>query len=365
MIKNNNRAKKYKQLLVLLLSLLIVVTGLCQTQKQEPKKTSFLKRTSITIIPIVTYNKSYGIIAGTLVNGFTNVNIKDTISPPSMTGIGAGYTENKSWFAVAFQRLFLNKDKVRIVWALGLGKSNFQFFQENDDMAGGTFIDYSTHTQFVSATATYNIVSRLYTGLKYQYSKSVTEFDVQNKPNQVVRLSGFGIPVSFDSRNYVYYPTGGWSINAVFNSNVKWLGSDIAFSSLSFNANNYKKLSTKIILASRFFIYGGLGSVPFIGQKVIGGKDLRGYTRGEYRSNAVTALQTELRYCFHKKWGAVGFGGIANSFTSNGVAASGILPAAGAGIRYQIIPKRKINAGADIAIGKGDWGIYFRIGEAF
>jgi hypothetical protein len=44
---------------------------------------------------------------------------------------------------------------------------------------------------------------------------------------------------------------------------------------------------------------------------------------------------------------------------------SGILPMAGAEIRFKAIPKRRINIGFDAAIGKDDWGVYFRIGETF
>ena len=41
------------------------------------------------------------------------------------------------------------------------------------------------------------------------------------------------------------------------------------------------------------------------------------------------------------------------------------LPGGGVGIRYMTIPKVRINVGMDFALGKDDWGIYFRIGEAF
>jgi len=61
----------------------------------------------------------------------------------------------------------------------------------------------------------------------------------------------------------------------------------------------------------------------------------------------------------------VGFAGIANAFAANGIPASGLLPAAGIGLRYMVIPKRKMNAGFDVAFGKDDWGVYFRVGEAF
>jgi len=44
---------------------------------------------------------------------------------------------------------------------------------------------------------------------------------------------------------------------------------------------------------------------------------------------------------------------------------SGLLPGAGAGIRFMAIESEKINIGIDVAVGKDDWGLYFRIGEAF
>lgn len=113
------------------------------------------------------------------------------------------------------------------------------------------------------------------------------------------------------------------------------------------------------------FVYTGIGEVPFVGQRAVGGKDLRGYTQGTYRSDKKTALQTEWRYNFYKKWGMVAFGGLAYTFETSSSNASGLLPAAGLGLRYSIIPKMNMNAGFDFAVGKDDFGLYFRVGEAF
>ena len=37
----------------------------------------------------------------------------------------------------------------------------------------------------------------------------------------------------------------------------------------------------------------------------------------------------------------------------------------GAGIRFTAFEENHMNVGIDIAAGQNDWGIYFRIGEAF
>ena len=40
-------------------------------------------------------------------------------------------------------------------------------------------------------------------------------------------------------------------------------------------------------------------------------------------------------------------------------------PSSIAGLRSNIFPDNHMNTGIDIAAGKDDWGIYFRVGEAF
>ena len=42
-----------------------------------------------------------------------------------------------------------------------------------------------------------------------------------------------------------------------------------------------------------------------------------------------------------------------------------ILPGIGIGIRFTAFTDNHMNVGLDAAVGKNDWGIYFRIGEAF
>jgi hypothetical protein len=62
----------------------------------------------------------------------------------------------------------------------------------------------------------------------------------------------------------------------------------------------------------------------------------------------------------------VSFGGVATAInTSSDLQFSNMLPAVGAGIRFLAIPSSKINIGIDVAVGKEDWGLYIRIGEAF
>ncbi len=61
--------------------------------------------------------------------------------------------------------------------------------------------------------------------------------------------------------------------------------------------------------------------------------------------------------------GFVGVGSAVNKFGD--IPDADILPSIGFGGRYLMIAKEKINVGVDIGVGKDDWRLTFRIGEAF
>ena len=77
-------------------------------------------------------------------------------------------------------------------------------------------------------------------------------------------------------------------------------------------------------------------------------------------------LQGEYRYNFAERLGVVGFAGVATLYGADNADFDGeILPGGGVGFRYRAFKDTKFNIGLDAALGKDDWGVYFRIGEAF
>jgi len=74
------------------------------------------------------------------------------------------------------------------------------------------------------------------------------------------------------------------------------LGSDYEFERYIITYNQFFKLSKnseKKVLAVRANINIAAGNVPFEGQTVVGGDDIRGYSQGKYRANQVYTLQAE------------------------------------------------------------------------
>jgi outer membrane protein assembly factor BamA len=325
------------------------------------------KKVKIAALPIVNYDPSIGFIAGAIGMGFYRLNQEDTISPPSVTGAMGIYTSNDTWGLIGFQQFYMAEDRWRSTIALGRADVNFQIFVELLPPAG-SFVNYKTIAAFAYLKGQRAVIPDLFLGIHYLYLRANTKFEIPNFPVETgfQGFHGLGLNAEYDSRDNVNNPSEGWNISLDVTFYDEALGSESTYQNYEFSANKYVQISEKGILASRFHLASSNGDVPFVGQNVVMGTDIRGYTNGKHRANQVIALQAEYRWTFYKKFGAVFFAGLASAVDRlSDLSFDGLLPALGTGIRYMAIPSEQINVGIDVAIGKEDWGIYFNITEAF
>ena len=129
-------------------------------------------------------------------------------------------------------------------------------------------------------------------------------------------LNNIGYIISNDTRDHVQYPTRGMFLNFKNQFYRSWVGSDYEFERYIVTYNQFFKLSKKDdkqVLAMRANMNIATGDVPFEGQTVVGGDDIRGYSQGKYRDNQVYTLQAEYRWNFYKRWGMVAFAGVASA----------------------------------------------------
>ncbi len=325
------------------------------------------KKLKIAAIPLFNYNRSIGFMAGALGMGFYRVSPDDTISPPSVTGMMALYTSNKTWAAFAFQQFYFKEDTWRATIATGVADANFQIFVDLLPPEGG-FIGYNTSVLFVYLKGQRAIIPDFFGGLHYTYYRANTEFDVPGTPvgTGTDDFHALGFNFAYDSRDNVSNPEKGWNIELDVSFYTKWMGSSNDYNNYELSVNKYFRLNPKGVIAARFNTAISAGDVPFTGQNVVMGTDLRGYTDGKHRANQVHTLQAEYRWSFYKKFGMVGFGGVAVAVDKvQEISFNGLLPAAGVGLRYLMIEDEGINVGVDVAVGIEDWGLNFRITEAF
>ena len=354
---------KYPKLLIFLLTLLIIGKTFGQNIDDFGYKKKY-KNFEIAWVPYANYSQVLGTGIGILPMISYKVSKADTISPESTGGIVAMYTTNKSISVVGFNKMYFAENKWRIDFSFGFGDVNFQTYLELDPFPVD-FYDYSTDVEFIQFSFERNIFKGLYAGMGYLYLNQLAEFDditlnFQNE-NHAIQINTL-----YDQRNNVYYPTKGFISKMRWNASPSWLFNDQGFDKFEVEHNQYHKLTEDKILAWRFAAKFGVGEVNFNQQVVIGRKDLRGYTEGKYRGDGVFAGQAELRWSINPRLRTVGFAGLATLYGSqteefNWKAYPGI----GGGMRFKIFKQSDLNVGFDAALGKDDWGLYFRVGEAF
>lgn len=353
--------------------LLIVLFFLCFTSTFAQEKTSDTtknvqpqkKNIDFNVMPYISYNRTLDFMFGAIPMMMYKTNKADTISPKSLSGITAIYTTNKSYFVCSFNKWHFNEDKWRAQLFAMAGNQNAQFFMDDFDSSG--FYDYGTQTFLVSVSALRKIVKSFYGGIGYSYAHYDTTYQEDIQPASVSHTNGLQMILLYDTRDAVYYPTKGSKIRARWITYPEWFGNDVNANKIISEYNTYISVrDKKDVVAARFAGKFGLGNISFEQQVTIGNDDIRGYSEGKYRGDGLMAIQGEYRYNFHKRMGVVGFAGVATIYGSDTPSFDWKLyPGAGVGYRYRAFKNEKFNVGLDGAVGKGDWGLYFRIGEAF
>lgn len=314
-------------------------------------------------IPYINYNRSIGLSFGGLPMAMFNPVKSDTISPSSIAAVLGMYSTNKTWFLMGFGALFLDEDNWRIIAAGGLGSVNFQFYLDNPI---NTWIPYNTQAEFLFTQVQRRVYNRLYAGLSYTQTRFQTSTEIFPDTLQTT-LRGLGFSLTVDRRLNIYYPRGGFQGKIKYFTYPEALGNEFVSDKVEIEYNHYFPFRKgRDVIAGRFYAGLGIGNLAFNQQFIVGQKDIRGYTQGEFRGNYLLAIQGEYRWNFYKKIGMVGFLGFATVFEAINADDDGrILPGIGTGIRYTVFPDNHMNVGMDISAGYKDWGIYFRIGEAF
>ena len=352
--------------IVFTLVLICSTTIFSQEKSYELKKvdTSTVAKSKFVPAPYVNYSRSVGFAGGFIPMYMFNLNKKDTISPQSLAGGMAMYSSNKTYFYMGFARLYLFEDTWRITTAGGSGNLNFQIYIGN---IYNNYVDYSTGMNFFEGRIQRKFFKKLFAGLAIQYLKFDTRFDDNSNLEIENELFSLGFIDDYDLRDNVYYPKKGSITSIEWNSYPTWLGNKSSSNKIDASFNRYKSIrKNRDVLAYRIYGEFGLGNVSFNQETVVGRTDLRGYTQGKYRGKGMMDIQAEYRYNFTKKMGLVGFAGVGTIYGAIDKDNNwDILPSIGTGFRYNVFPSNHMNIGLDVAAGKDDWGIYFRIGEAF
>jgi outer membrane protein assembly factor BamA len=180
-------------------------------------------------------------------------------------------------------------------------------------------------------------------------------------------LFAIGPTAAFDSRNSATFPTQGWYARTWFLASEPTLGSDFDYSQVNFDGRCFLMVG-KGVLANQFQLASSRGDVPFYRMAALGGKrGLRGIPHPlKYIDNNMWLIQSEYRHDLWWRLGAAVFGGMGQVANTWAAPFENIKWTTGAGLRFNIFPKEKLNCRFDFGVASGgDHAFYFSLNESF
>jgi outer membrane protein assembly factor BamA len=297
---------------------------------------------------------------------------------PWTTGAGGVYTDTKSWGAAVFQKAYIDDDRFRVTAGAGGGVFNVKFYGIGQAAgAQGRYVNLEQDAGGGLAEVLMRVAPQMHVGLRYRGAVVDSKFKFPpptDRPDLMLpelsvksAISQLGFSGEYDSRDNEYNPNSGTYAHSEWMFSEPWLGSDFKYDLLNVAVNHYHRIDDKSLIAWRGSICHAGDGAPFYDICNFGANnDLRGYPAGQYRDQAMFALQTEYRRHLFWRLGAaafVGVGEVAKSFGK--MNSDDLLPAAGLGLRFEASKKYKVNASIDFAVGDHVSAAYFYIGEAF
>ncbi len=339
------------------------------TVEEQREKVEEEKR--FVVAPLVLSNPSFGSGGGLTGMYFYRPSSVDTVSPSSFISMAGAYSDTESYFAGAYSFNFLHEDTWRLAFGAGGGRINNEL-----DIPKISTAKFSTDIVTVYARSDWRVRGNWFVGVKG--SCTDVSYKAKNDAGRIyfeifdvedTTKGSFGPIVSYDSRDHPRYPYRGVLAEVSLTMNPEWLGSDEGYHALEAYVNRYQKVREGQVLALRAYGRVTPSDTPYIGLSTLGRRsDLRGYTSGENIAENLLSGQAEYRWMLTKKFGVVGFVGIAALYDGGigNVDSDNIFYSGGVGIRYVLQEANRVNFRVDFAVGEDDEdGFYVSISEAF
>ncbi len=361
-----------------------------QKKERVPVDSAFNKNSKTFVAtPIINNSPTMKTGFGANLMYMFKINKKDTLSPPSMAALMGFYTINNSYVIVPFANLYWNQNKNRLFTGAGtVGIHHDHTYQIEDVSNYETTQDitliYKELRTFFWIEYSRRVIGQWFLGASFSGSKIAYKFNQgTDEENEFTEkfferrgitdnfVASLGLILSFDSRDYIYYPTKGFLLSVKPKFYQTWLGSDNNYVNTNIRCSGYFALRSNMVLASMVTGIFSTGDVPFSGFQSYGMRNnLRGYPAGKYRGKYMATFQAEFRWRFYRRWGAVAFAGTGSIWGDENdeysFANRNWLPSAGIGARFMISKVKKINLRLDYAVGvDGNMGLYFGMMEAF
>lgn len=347
-----------------------------QAKKDEERKKKGEKRGSIVIAPIPISSPAFGsgliLIAGYVFK----FDKEDAVSPPSWAGVAGVYTNNGTRGLALGSKLYLKENKYQTTFAALTGRANLDFYGIGR-LPGrpAVAVPLSMGGKIFFGEVMRNVGRKVFIGPRYQFRSLSASIDGERRPGgfdvPAIDLksnsASLGFHLQRDHRDSTFYPTKGSLFDFTADFFDQAWGSRREYQVYKVGYNGYREVANRQVLAYRAMACSAGGSVPFYDLCLFGfSNDVRGYTTGQFQNRRMFAAQAEYRLDWRRRLGFVAFGGVGGVTRKWGdLRMDGLLPGAGAGLRFTLDKKNHINYRIDYAFGREGRTLSIGVGEAF
>jgi len=299
----------------------------------------------------------------------------DTLVRTSDFNLIALYTLRKQVVFVLGSSIYFPEEKV--IFRLQTSYSHYpdKTWGIGNTSPGGAQEDYSIHQFYFNPQLMRKFLHHWYGGVGYEFQhvgdfvyEANGVFDQQDIPGRYGgNMSGFGVMLSYDTRNSAYSPSKGIFGELNLMSHKKITGSNFDFTSLVLDVRKFFSLTKDRTLAMQMILKNNQGEVPIRQLALLGGSEMmRGYYYGRFTDKNMIAYQAELRQFLFWRLGIVAFGGMGEVADKiSNFRLDGFHYAAGGGLRLMVSKKEKLNLRIDYGFGRQSGGLYVILKEAF
>lgn len=287
------------------------------------------------------------------------------------------YTLKDQILAGIGANIFLPKEKYIIRFENTYSRFPDKFWGIGNDTPASAEESYTFNQFFINPAISRKIRRNLFAGvgIEYQHVFNIKYDSGGNfEQDKVIGIYNeteydvFGLSalVTYDSRNHAYTPNKGSLFRVRYSNFNESRISDYNFQSLDIDFRKFIELKPRNILAVQYYSLMTFGDVPYRNLAMLGGSMMmRGYYQGRYRDKMIMSAQAEYRFPVVWRFGAVAFasaGQVADNLSQFNF--SRMRYAAGAGVRFSVLPSENFNLRVDAAYGD-KWNVYVLLTESF
>jgi len=325
------------------------------------------------VLPVISYSPETRFAFGGSAGRFYRLSEEPDSRPSTVSPLFIVTTEGQL-MAWLFGDAWWGADAWNLAGMLGYSKFPTQYYGTGDDTPASAEEDVTPATFRTELDLKHRLASAFYLGVRLEVEQArVLEAEAGGQVDQGLvyghqagGLFGLGASASWDTRDFLFYPTRGWYHQLSATRYLDALGGDYVYTRTVADLRRYVSLGGSRVLALQAMgTFTSGGRAPFYHLAPLG---LRGYFETRYLENHAVQGQVELRTVVWRWLGAVAFAGLGElGPTVAGLRLDEARPSYGLGLRFRVGGEGpdRTHIRLDFGFGEDDSAVYVNFAEAF